>query len=152
MKNVSRLVLLAGVTGLAFWSLLDITPACAYGPICQNIQGAPCSPEGRERSCVDAYDGGPGLCICNDGLWNCGTGTLFSIERVHTQKVSARPTTPAIPRTTSAPSTESKPVVESRIIPWSPFRGLSWRRRAGRSQSQIRPVAVESRTDLGACR
>ena len=73
-KMFSRLVFLAGVIGLASLPLLDITPAYAYGPICQNIQGGPCSPEGREQRCVDALDGGPGLCVCNEGLWNCGTG------------------------------------------------------------------------------
>jgi hypothetical protein len=73
-RTFSRLVFLAGVIGLTFLPLVDLTPAQAAGPICQNIQGGPCSPEGRERSCVDGIDGGPGICVCSDGIWDCGTG------------------------------------------------------------------------------
>lgn len=73
-KTFSRLIFLAGVLGLVIWPLL--TPAYAHGPICQEIQGAPCSPNGAERSCVDALDWGPGICICTDTLWDCGVSEL----------------------------------------------------------------------------
>ncbi len=69
-KHVFRLLLLAAVIGLAA-SPLDVTPAYGYGPICQSIQGGACSPDGRELSCTDALDGGPGLCVCTDGFWSC---------------------------------------------------------------------------------
>jgi len=71
-KKASRLVFLAAVIGLASSPLLDVTPAYAHGPICQNVQGGACSPDGRQLSCVDGNDGGPGLCICSGGLWDCG--------------------------------------------------------------------------------
>jgi hypothetical protein len=70
-KTLVRLAFLAGVLGLASSPLLDPTPAYGHGPFCQNLNGGPCSPEGREQSCTDGYDGGPGLCVCNDSLWSC---------------------------------------------------------------------------------
>jgi hypothetical protein len=78
-KKLFHLVFLAGVIGLVS-PPANVIPATAslspspHGPICQAIEGGPCSPEGSERSCVDLYDGGPGLCICSSGLWDCGTG------------------------------------------------------------------------------
>jgi len=70
-KKSARLIFLIAVLALVS---LPITPAHAHGPICQNIEGAPCSPEGSERRCVDAIDGGPGICICTGGVLDCGTG------------------------------------------------------------------------------
>lgn len=70
-KTFSRLFFLAGVLAVTLSPLLT-TPVHAHGPICQNLQGAPCSPEGSQRSCVDAIDGGPGICICTDGILDCG--------------------------------------------------------------------------------
>jgi len=70
MKKLFRLVFLAGVIGLASWAL-SITPAYALGS-CENINGGPCSPEGKTLRCLwNPDDGGQGLCICTDGLWSC---------------------------------------------------------------------------------
>lgn len=103
MKKLSPLSFLAGIIGLAFVLLLAITPAYAHGPICQNLEGGPCSPDGSQRSCVDAIDGGPGLCICTDGLWDCGTGfslhQKFAFERVGAQDGPACPAPATIPWT-----------------------------------------------------
>jgi hypothetical protein len=68
VKRIARLVLLALLALLASWSL-SVPPAYALAS-CDNLQGGPCSPEGRTLRCLWS-DGGQGLCICTDGLWSC---------------------------------------------------------------------------------
>jgi DNA-directed RNA polymerase specialized sigma24 family protein len=42
--------------------------------------------------------------------------------------------------------------VEPRVVPWPFFRDASWRCCAGRWQSRIGPLAVQSGTDLRGCK
>jgi len=68
MKKLIRLVFLVGVVGLASWAV-NTAPVHALGS-CDNINGGPCSPDGRTLRCY-WNDGGEGLCVCTDGLWSC---------------------------------------------------------------------------------
>jgi hypothetical protein len=68
MKKTFRLLFLVGALALTVWTL-NAKPVYALGS-CDNINGGPCSPEGRTLRCTWS-DGAPGLCVCMDALWSC---------------------------------------------------------------------------------
>ncbi|HEV8579284.1 MAG TPA: hypothetical protein VGX68_09390 [Thermoanaerobaculia bacterium] len=71
MKRTLRLITLTGATLLVSWAL-SLRPAYAR-PSCENLWGAPCSPNGSQIDCTwtDGWEPFPGHCWCTDGLWEC---------------------------------------------------------------------------------
>ncbi|HEX4962983.1 MAG TPA: hypothetical protein VF173_19275 [Thermoanaerobaculia bacterium] len=70
MKKALRFVSLVAAVALVAFAL-NLKPAYALGS-CENINGGPCSPNGKTLRCLwNPNDGDQGLCICTDGLWDC---------------------------------------------------------------------------------
>jgi hypothetical protein len=69
LKRITLLASLVGALTLTVW-LGNARPALA-APVCDELNGTECSPEGRTLSCRWADGWGWGFCGCYQGTWFC---------------------------------------------------------------------------------
>jgi hypothetical protein len=69
LKRITLLASLVGALTLTVW-LGNARPAFA-APVCNDLNGSACSPEGRSLSCIWEDGWGWGGCSCFSGTWFC---------------------------------------------------------------------------------